>query len=180
VLISDVDEIPRPHAVLQLWHRKEHSIGFPCFFYYYSYRQKADALFGMPVAHRISTVRQGVTKFAWRNAAHHLPGGTCWHCSYCFGPDDDGFVKTIVSKLTSSAHTEYSTGKYIERDYILSRRNNSLSLFSDDRFNVLAEVDAPTVVLQDKRFEYLLGNERQTSIGSAAVNTLQDGHPSAQ
>jgi hypothetical protein len=159
VVVSDVDEIPRPHALQQLWHRTELSVGFPCFFHYYSYRQRADVLFGMPVAHRIGTMRKGVSQFAWKQAAHLFPGGSCWHCSYCFGPDDDGFVRTVISKLTSFAHIEYSGGKYIEREYILSRRNNSLSLFSDDRFNVLSEVDAPPVVLHDKRFHYLLGNE---------------------
>jgi beta-1,4-mannosyl-glycoprotein beta-1,4-N-acetylglucosaminyltransferase len=158
VMISDVDEIPRPHAVAQLHsHGARKNVGFPCVMTYFNYRWLANEWFGSPIAHRVENLRKGVQETAWRQADFWLPKHSCWHCSYCFGPDDDAFVEGMRSKLTSFAHIEYSSGIYVERENILKWRDDGRSPFYGTNFTLLETIDAPPVVTVDKRFEFLLG-----------------------
>lgn len=155
IIVSDLDEIPKPHYLAHLAN-SDNSVGFPCRGTYYNYRFDI-GIFGMPVACRIDVLRAGVTG-SWRKASKKMPDGSCWHCSYCFGPTDDDFVNAVVTKLTSFSHTEFSSGKYIEREYILDCRDKGVSFFSPGFLKVNQDpLDAPPLVLRDSRFKYMLG-----------------------
>ncbi len=162
VLISDLDEIPRPENLLRLKTNEitEKSVGFPCVLFCYNYGWKADGTFGMPVAHRISQLRRGgIQSTAWRSAAYRFPINSCWHCSYCFGRDNQSFAAAVISKLVSFAHTEFSSGKYVDPEYILKCRNTGVSFFSGDHYTKPPIIDSPPIVMQDEKFRYLRGNE---------------------
>jgi hypothetical protein len=47
---------------------------------------------------------------------NQLPGFTVEHCSYCFGS-----VQKIIRKLQDFAHTEFSSGKFVDPHHVLAR-----------------------------------------------------------
>jgi len=156
IIISDVDEIPRPELVSQLQIMDEVSVGFPCHSFYYNFRW-GNGDFGKPVATRIGLFKGGSE--TWRKSSFSFPAASCWHCSYCFGPSREDFVDQFIRKVTSFSHTEYSGGKYIDPTYILKCFDNGISPFYGNQFSLQEELDLPPIVMKEKKFSYMLASD---------------------
>jgi beta-1,4-mannosyl-glycoprotein beta-1,4-N-acetylglucosaminyltransferase len=51
-----------------------------------------------------------------KDAGPRLPGLRSLHCSYCFGR-----IRDVIRKFRSASHTELSTGKHVDPNYIVAR-----------------------------------------------------------
>lgn len=135
LIISDIDEIPRPHTATLL-----RNCAFPrrltlrSRFYYYSFQWLHR---GVEWQHPQATYYTGPSTIT----PSHLRSGTCgplltrlgesadlwnaaWHCSSCFS-----HISTILNKLSSFSHSEFNKDKFRQKEGILRRVRNGLDLF---------------------------------------------------
>ena len=177
VIVSDVDEIPKPETLVVL--RK---CAFPdrltlrSFFYYYSFQwlhhgaqwahpqvttyhsvdgtiSPKDLRNGEPAAHGLLYVNHVITwwqRADFRNAA--------WHCSSCFAT-----VREMQRKMESFSHTSFNTAENRDPKTIIERVRNGQDLFAR-RSQVYDRVDGnqdvPAYVQQhSQEFGYLLDRD---------------------
>lgn len=190
LIVSDIDEIPRPLTVTIL-----RTCIFPkrltlrSRFYYYSFQwlhrgsewQHPQATFFtgpstiLPDDLRYSRGGSAISRYTesanlW-NAA--------WHCSSCFS-----HISTLLHKLASFSHREYNKQEFREKAAIIYKVRNGLDLF--DRWfqnydRVEGNLDVPMYVMKNvTRFGYLLdrdpinANFEDVPLAEAAVIALND------
>lgn len=80
-----------------------------------------------------------------KNTYHTFKGIKCggWHFSYLGGID------SIITKLRSFAHSEYSGGEYVEKDFIKNRVLNGKSLFDNNKLK-LSNEELPDYIEKNK------------------------------
>lgn len=179
LVVSDVDEIVRPEAMVVLRH-----CDFPARltlrsdFYYYSFQWRHR---GPQWAHPEATVykgkdtllpnslRQNLLDEGWAPLAalrrwrdHGTLANAGWHCSSCFAT-----VAEMQTKLHSFSHQELDTEENRDKKVILSRVREGKDLFGrEDQVydKVPAEgLDVPSYILEqyqaNGRFKYLVDRD---------------------
>jgi len=131
IIQSDVDEIPRAETIEQNLNidRKYHLL-MDLFFYKLNYRfakrNKWNRAYISP-ARMLKIYPPSVYRMNYNKFNKIRDAG--WHFSYF--NDIDGIIK----KLLSFSHVEYSTGKYINPEFIQKKLDRGEDLFSDERLD---------------------------------------------
>lgn len=184
LIVSDVDEIPRPVSVVLLREcRTQKRVTIRSVFYYYGfqYRHKgkqwshpqatvyAERRTILPVDLRNGEDSKIYFFWTWWDKAELWNGG--WHCSTCFKT-----VEEVLSKMRSFSHVALNQEPFRDRARIVDRVRKGLDLW-DRKGEVYDEiygnVDIPEYLKEDReRWEFLLDRS-----GSNAA--FQDYDPSA-
>lgn len=171
ILVSDVDEIPRPDALQTL-----RNCDFPpnltlmSRMYYYSYQWLSRDSPDWP--HPQATYYRGAETIEPQDLRmgdhpNRLYNGA-WHCSYCFSRLDE-----IVEKIASFSHSELNLPEYKDRSVILERVRNGLDLFnrSGSIFDLVDNnLDVPEVLKKNKE-KWAFALDRSTVDAN-----FKDGH----
>jgi beta-1,4-mannosyl-glycoprotein beta-1,4-N-acetylglucosaminyltransferase len=162
ILVSDVDEIPRPATLTVL-----RNCAFPkrltlrSRFYYYGFQWLHR---GEEWAHPQATVYKGLTKTILpvnlRNGDGGLPiltqldkadlWNAAWHCSSCFAT-----LGEMINKITSFSHQGWNKPEFRDRAGIVRRVRNGLDLF-DREGQIYDRIDRNTDIP-----EYLKGTKER-------------------
>ncbi|KAK2001930.1 family 17 glycosyltransferase [Colletotrichum falcatum] len=156
ILVSDVDEIPKPSAVRALRNCAiPPRVTIHSEFYYYSYQwlSKEDWV------HPQATIYQGentVLPHDLRHNAndHHIYHGS-WHCSYCFSTVDE-----MAQKITSFSHSELNKPEFKDPDWIanVSRHGHDIVGVTYDR--IQDNQDIPNYIKENrKKFDFLVDRD---------------------
>ncbi|KAE9373417.1 glycosyltransferase family 17 protein [Stipitochalara longipes BDJ] len=168
LLISDVDEIPRPISVVLLREcETQKRVTLRSVFYYYGFQYKH---MGREWSHPQATIYQGTKTilpadlrngegrkvdffWTWWDKAELWNGG--WHCSTCFKT-----VEEVLSKLRSFSHVGMNQEPFRDRGRIVDRVRKGLDLW-DRKGEIYEEVhaneDIPEYLKKDRqRWAFLL------------------------
>jgi beta-1,4-mannosyl-glycoprotein beta-1,4-N-acetylglucosaminyltransferase len=170
ILISDLDEIPRPETITVL-----RNCDFPkrtnlrSRFFYYSYQRehrKADWMHpqatwydGMDKTVLPDTLRMGFEGKDYWNFTN-----SSWHCSSCFST-----VAEMDFKIASFSHTEYNKPQFRDPAEIVRRVRNGLDLFDrpEEQYNKLDPVvDIPAFLMVEEnaeRFKFVLDRDPENA-----------------
>ena len=180
VIVSDVDEIPKPETLNVLRY-----CDFPdrltlrSHFYYYSYQWLH---VGEQWAHPQATVYHGlhntISPADLRNGEGGPPSwlpflnplrrwwakadmwDAAWHCSSCFKT-----MEEMRAKMSSFSHTPWNTAENRDEDTMLHRVRNGLDLFGrkgEDYERVSNNLDVPSYILDHKEeFRYMLDRDSE-------------------
>ena len=158
IIVSDVDEIPRPDALKALRNcefPKEVTLHSKMFYYGFQWL-KRDGW-----AHPQATFynnEKTVLPDDLRNSQGAILYNAGWHCSYCFST-----VEELVNKINSFSHKEYNRDEYKDRDNIVKRVRKGMDMF--DRPNeqldrVEDNPDVPQFLLKNqKQYAYMLDRD---------------------
>lgn len=182
ILVSDVDEIPKPEALNVLRH-----CNFPdrltlrSLFYYYSFQWLH---VGEQWPHPQATVFHGLSETLTPNELRNGIGGpsswwpfraslhrwwqkadmwnAAWHCSSCFAT-----LAEMRAKMESFSHTPLNTAENRDETTMLERVRHGEDLFGREGQNyerVDDNQDVPRYVLERKtEFEYLLDRDGENA-----------------
>jgi beta-1,4-mannosyl-glycoprotein beta-1,4-N-acetylglucosaminyltransferase len=168
LIVSDVDEIPRPISVVLLREcRTQKRVTIRSQFYYYGFQYRHK---GQEWGHPQATIYQGKKTIlpadlrngedkkmyfplTWWDKAELWNGG--WHCSTCFKT-----VEEVLSKMRSFSHVALNQEGFRDRTRIVDRVRKGLDLW-DRKGEVYEEVygneDIPEYLKEDrKKWEFLL------------------------
>ncbi|GKT41326.1 uncharacterized protein ColSpa_01507 [Colletotrichum spaethianum] len=159
ILVSDVDEIPKPATLRALRNCVvPPRVSIHSQMYYYSYQWKARNDWSHPQA----TVYQGddtVLPHDLRHNAndyHFYQGG--WHCSYCFST-----VEEMAQKINSFSHAELNKPEFKDPDWIVTVSRRGLDIFGrgDANYDRIDEnLDVPHYVRHNRdKFNFLLDRD---------------------
>lgn len=151
ILVSDVDEIPRPDALQTL-----RNCDFPpnltlmSRMYYYSFQWLSRDSSDWP--HPQATYYRGVETInpqdlRMEDHPNKLYNGA-WHCSYCFSRLDE-----IVKKIASFSHSELNLPEFKDRSAILEKVRHGLDLFNraESKYDFVDNnLDVPEVLKRNK------------------------------
>ncbi|KAL8705131.1 MAG: hypothetical protein Q9201_001734 [Fulgogasparrea decipioides] len=162
ILVSDVDEIPRPDTLRAL-----RNCDFPrrltlrSHFYYYGFQWLHR---GDQWPHPQATFFEGPDHtvkpedLRGTNDPEADLWNAAWHCSYCFGKLQD-----LVDKVQSFSHSELNRPEFIDRAKILYRVRHGVDMFDRDeeKFDrVDNNKDIPRYLLENEdRFGYVLDRD---------------------
>ncbi|OJD18036.1 hypothetical protein AJ78_01928 [Emergomyces pasteurianus Ep9510] len=174
IIISDIDEIPRPATVTLLRTcRFPRRVNLRSRFYYYSFQWLHK---GLDWAHPQATYYEGLEKTIkpddlrigrggasifhnWFGAKADLFNAS-WHCSSCFAT-----VKEMQTKIVSFSHTEYNRPEFTSKEHIVEVVRTGKDLFdrpSQIYERVDANEDVPAYLkgeAEKKKFRYLLDRD---------------------
>ncbi|KAK2010244.1 family 17 glycosyltransferase [Colletotrichum eremochloae] len=159
ILVSDVDEIPKPSTVRALRNCLiPPRVTIHSEFYYYSYQwlSKEDWV------HPQATIYQGentVLPNDLRHNAndHHIYHGS-WHCSYCFSTVDE-----MAQKINSFSHSEFNKPEFKDPDWIVNVSRHGHDIFGRagvtyDR--IQDNHDIPDYIKENRnRFDFLVDRD---------------------
>lgn len=169
ILVSDIDEIPRP-ATLQVLRNCKYPrrLTIRSRFYYYSFQWLHR---GKEWAHPQATIYEGEKTIRPANLRNGDGGNiiqtqldkadlwnAAWHCSSCFAT-----LEEIVTKMSSFSHVELNQPQFREPAEIVRRVRNGLDLFDRqgefyDR--VESNADIPEYMKNKKdEFSYMLDRD---------------------
>jgi beta-1,4-mannosyl-glycoprotein beta-1,4-N-acetylglucosaminyltransferase len=161
ILVSDLDEIPRPETLTVLRHCQ-----FPerttlrSRFFYYSFQWQH---IGPEWHHPQATYYQGPEKTIkpedlWRSQAAWDLWNSSWHCSSCFST-----VAETLRKIEASSHTDLDQPRFKEPAEIVRRVRNGLDLFDrkgEDYQKMDWNDDIPQYLKRNQmRFNYILDRD---------------------
>ncbi|KAL0943690.1 glycosyltransferase family 17 [Colletotrichum truncatum] len=159
LIVSDVDEIPKPDVLRALRNCKiPQRVTIHSKIYYYSYQWLARNDWAHPQA----TVYRGadtVLPDELRSNAndYHFPYGG-WHCSYCFST-----VKEMAQKINSFSHSEYNKPEFKDPDNIVEVARRGLDIFRrpDSHFDrVENNQDIPDYIKRNpEKFKFLVDRD---------------------
>lgn len=176
LVVSDIDEIPRPETMLILRYCDIPArVTLRSYFYYYSFQWLNR---GVQWAHPQATVYRGlkdtISPVNLRNGDEG-PGylflrplmrwwekrdlwDAGWHCSSCYSS-----IQAVQTKLSSFSHTPWNTAVNRDPETIVARVRNGTDLFGRPEMvydRVEANHDVPAFVLQHpQRFRHLLDRD---------------------
>lgn len=173
LLVSDVDEIPRPSTALLL-----RSCNFPrrltlaSRFYYYSFQFLH---LGAEWPHPQATYYTGASTVRptnLRNGDGGVPllrdldkghlGNAAWHCSSCFST-----IEAFLNKMASFSHRWMNKEKYRQPHKIVAAVRNGRDLWGrkqDQFMRVEDNDDLPALLLQDReRFRYMVDRSGESA-----------------
>ncbi|MCJ1456190.1 hypothetical protein MMC28_006550 [Mycoblastus sanguinarius] len=172
ILVSDVDELPRPSTLEVLRNCAiPKKVTLRSSFYYYSFQWLHR---GSQWPHPQATLYAGPSDTTLPDELRSNPPSNgngddsgeiwnaAWHCSYCFARLED-----MVNKLTSFSHTEMNRPEFTTRSEILRRVRLGVDMFDrgDEVFDrVEGNRDVPGFLLgrEGERFEYVLDRDPET------------------
>ncbi|GKT82318.1 glycosyl transferase family 17 protein [Colletotrichum tofieldiae] len=159
LIVSDVDEIPKPEILRALRNcnvpvrNTIHSS-----FYYYSYQWR------MPIdwPHPQATLYRGADTILPSdlrgNAGGHEFDYAGWHCSYCFST-----VEEMAEKINSFSHSEFNRDEFKDINHIINVTRNGLDIFkrADTVFRRFERnFDVPDYIKQhSNKFRYLIDRD---------------------
>lgn len=160
LLVSDVDEIPRPDALTTLRNcdiPDEVTLHTTMYYYGFQWRKREDW------AHPQATFYNGektVLPQALRSTgnakAHLFHAG--WHCSYCFSTLDE-----MIKKVTSFSHSEMNQDRFKDQQLIVNRVRSGTDMFdrAEEHFDRIEDnLDVPEFVVKHRdRYAYLLDRD---------------------
>ena len=160
IIVSDVDEIPRPETI-ELLRNCDYPArtGIQSRFFLYSFQwHRADWDWFHPQA----TYWQGEKtilpeSLRMEKTFYQIPDAA-WHCTTCFGT-----LAEYINKIDSFSHQEFNKAEYKDPDTIVARIQNGTDMF--DRGFPYEKIpqdklDAPEYLLNNKsRFRYLLNRD---------------------
>lgn len=164
IIVSDVDEIPRPETIGKLRNCDiPERTGMESKFFLYSFNwHRTDSQWFHPQATYWQgektilpeSLRMTQTEYEFMDAA--------WHCTTCFSS-----VKELVTKVRSFSHQEWNQPEFTDPEAIVNRVRNGIDVF-DRGFTYEKvpddEIDVPTYLLQHKqKFAYLLTREPENA-----------------
>jgi beta-1,4-mannosyl-glycoprotein beta-1,4-N-acetylglucosaminyltransferase len=175
LIVSDVDEIPRPISVVLLREcRTQKRVTVRSQFYYYAFQFRHK---GMEWSHPQATVYAGTNTIlpadlrngegkkihfigTWWEKADLWNGG--WHCSTCFET-----IGEVLSKMSSFSHVGLNAEEFRDRTRIVDRVRKGLDLW-DREGEVYEQVygndDIPEYLKSDrKRWEFLLDRSKSNA-----------------
>ena len=164
ILVSDVDEIPRPSTIHTLRNCViPRRLTLASRFYYYSFQwlhrgqewphPQATYYQGphstiLPDSLRMSGIQNRLETFS--NAA--------WHCSSCYPS-----LEAFVTKITGFSHTKFNKPEFVNRSKILQRVRQGLDLFDREAEiydRVEGNDDLPAYLKENRaRFEYMVDRD---------------------
>ncbi|OAQ99917.1 hypothetical protein LLEC1_04724 [Akanthomyces lecanii] len=169
IVVSDVDEIPRPESLLVL-----RTCNFPrrltlaSKFYYYSFQflhtgpewQHPQATFyqGWRTI-KPTNLRNGDGGLPWfREQEKGVLNNAGWHCSSCFAT-----IEQFLNKIASFSHGWMNDEEYRDRDKIANAIRHGKDVWDrdQDQFDrILNNRDVPPLILQEKeRFSYMTSRD---------------------
>ncbi|KAI4121813.1 MAG: hypothetical protein LQ338_006161 [Usnochroma carphineum] len=162
ILVSDVDEIPRPDTLKALrncmFPRK---LTLRSHFYYYGFQWLHR---GEQWPHPQATFFEGPDhtvkpeELRSRKDSDGDLWNAAWHCSYCFGKLQD-----FVDKIQSFSHTEMNQPRFTDRAKILQRVRHGIDMFERDneKFDRIdTNNDVPQYLLENRdRFGYTISRD---------------------
>ncbi|KAI9055446.1 hypothetical protein LZ554_000400 [Drepanopeziza brunnea f. sp. 'monogermtubi'] len=175
ILVSDVDEIPRPETLTLLYNCQfPRRLTLRSKFYYYSFQWLHR---GEEWAHPQATTYTGLNSTILPNDLRGDVGvsfidfegeeqdlyNAAWHCSYCLST-----LSEMLVKVRSFSHTEYNTAEYLDEVRIVDRVRNGKDLWdrSDELYDkVGGNEDVPgylKVAGMGERFGYLLDRDGES------------------
>jgi beta-1,4-mannosyl-glycoprotein beta-1,4-N-acetylglucosaminyltransferase len=160
ILVSDVDEIPKPATITALRNCEyPERTTLRSRFYYYSFQWRH---VGDDWHHPQATYYRG--NLTLKPEDLRMGGGdkdlwnSSWHCSSCFST-----VAEMATKLESFSHTEYNQPEYREPSQIVRRVRNGIDLFDrEGEFyeRVGRQRDVPGYVRDNwRRFDFMLDRD---------------------
>lgn len=189
LLVSDIDEIPRPHTITIL-----KTCAFPkrltlrSKFYYYSFQWQhrgpdwphpQATIYTGPTTIRPADLRNNDGPLLSRLSDSADLWGAAWHCSSCFSR-----LSTLLNKMSSFSHTSYNKQEFRDKAAIVRKIRNGLDLF-DRKGEVYDKIernlDVPRYIVGNvTRFAYLLdrdpinANFEDLGMAEAAVEAFND------
>ncbi|KAM3510146.1 hypothetical protein MY10362_000185 [Beauveria mimosiformis] len=169
IVVSDVDEIPRPESLLVL-----RTCNFPrrltlsSKFYYYSFQflhtgpewQHPQATFyqGWRTI-KPTNLRNGDGGLPWfRDQEKGVLNNAAWHCSSCFAT-----IEQFLNKIASFSHGWMNDEEYRDKDRIADAIRHGRDVWDRDQdqfYKVENNKDMPPLVLQEsERFGYLTNRD---------------------
>lgn len=163
ILVSDVDEIPRPDALKALRNCEfpaETTLHSKMHYYSFQWLQRDDwphpqATFYsfentvLPDDLRSSHGKEGKNTELYNGA---------WHCSYCFST-----VAEIVTKIKSFSHSEFNRDEFTDKGKIVERIRNGGDMFdrSEQHFDRVEDnLDVPEFLLKhSEKYAYMLDRD---------------------
>ena len=166
ILVSDVDEVPRPSTLRQL-----RNCDYPdkltllSDFYYYSFQWKhRGRQWPHPQATYYKSPSNTITP---ENLRRGLVGrstkidNAAWHCSSCFST-----IRDMVTKIQGFSHTKFNKPEYTNRSEILRRVRYGIDLFDRDEEvyeRVDGNEDVPRYLLEHKKeFAYMMDRDPES------------------
>jgi len=162
IIVSDVDEIPRPGTLEKLRNCDIPELtGIRSQFFLYSFQwQESEGDWGHPQA----TVWQGkrtilpeALRMSWTRMEHNFPNAS-WHCTTCFQT-----VAELITKIEYFSHQEYNEPQFKDPDEIVRRVRNGIDVFErGTKYDKLSQdqLDVPQYLKQHpERFSYLLDRD---------------------
>ena len=160
ILVSDLDEIPRPSTIQTLRNcRFPRRLTLASRFYYYSFQWLHR---GEEWPHPQATYYQGPRwtilpdKLRMKGIQEKLEtfGNAAWHCSSCYPRLED-----YVTKITGFSHTKFNRPEFVDRAKILQRVRQGIDLFdreSEVYDRVEGNTDMPAFLRENGvRFNYM-------------------------
>jgi hypothetical protein len=163
VIWSDLDETPWPLGMRWVIDQPpKHYYRFLGYFSFYNYRWRSPNPWQWAYVMRFGGKHSDRNWFKYRTPDHppfeYVLGAKDWgpgtqslfHCTYCFPS-----LGQIIEKLKSFSHSEFSTGKYIDPNYIYAHVYCGHSIFGGN--HTLVDFNAMGVYVpdDDARFDYL-------------------------
>jgi beta-1,4-mannosyl-glycoprotein beta-1,4-N-acetylglucosaminyltransferase len=182
IVIADVDEIPRPEALIRLANEAAGPVALRMDMYYYFANVLITRTWDLPRAAR----RSDLSDAQALRSAKGLPvvEGAGWHFSYFMDRD------SIRHKLASFSHVEYANDRFMSPLHIDRSMKLGIRLFGGGLNEIVSAADLPPVLTADPhyakyfhpgltRFDSLLarGYELTTTCRNMLPNRLTDDHP---
>lgn len=169
ILVSDIDEVPRP-ATLQVLRNCKYPrrLTLRSRFYYYSFQWLHR---GAEWPHPQATIYEGDKTIRPANLRNGEGGNTiqiqldkadlwnaAWHCSFCFAT-----LEGMVNKISSFSHTRLNQPDFRDPEGVVRRVRNGLDLFDRkeqyyDRVELNADIPEYTK-LHREQFSYILDRD---------------------
>ncbi|TVY81801.1 Beta-1,4-mannosyl-glycoprotein 4-beta-N-acetylglucosaminyltransferase [Lachnellula suecica] len=160
LLVSDVDEIPRPDAIVAL-----RNCDFPegvtihtkMYYYGFQWAQRNDWPHPQATFYNFDDTVLPDTLRGIGEAGDHIYNGG-WHCSYCFPT-----VQEMVTKIKSFSHTELDKEEFTDRDKIVERVRTGKDMFDREEEpldRVEDNPDVPRFLRRNaERYSYMLDRD---------------------
>jgi beta-1,4-mannosyl-glycoprotein beta-1,4-N-acetylglucosaminyltransferase len=158
ILVSDVDEIPRPDALKALRNcdfPKEVTLHTKMYYYGFQWAKRDDWPHPQATyyAHSETTLPSDLRDSSGGNL--YIAG---WHCSYCFST-----VAEMVTKIKSFSHTEMDREEFTDRQKIVDRVRMGKDMFDreEEQFDRVEEnMDVPQFLrVSGDRYKYMLDRD---------------------
>jgi len=164
LLISDVDEIPRPEALYLISHCEyPEAMTLLGNMFYYSFEYLMTTTWNHPQYMTHSPSKSNSADDVRMNNKLPTLSNASWHCSCCFAKIND-----FVNKIESFSHKEYNTEKVKSRENIISSVKNGLDyLGRQSSWTILPNnQDVPKYLLANaQKFSYMLHRYQKQDAG---------------
>lgn len=174
IVISDVDEIPRPASMVVLRNCDVPTrVTLQSQFYYYSFQWlrhgeqwphgQATIFGGLKAGQTVMPEElrfQSEKALNWWNSAVLWNAG--WHCSTCFKTTDE-----VLTKMSSFSHSRWNKEEFRNKDRIIDRVRSGKDIWDrpgQEYDRVEKNEDVPEFIKKDrKRWAYLLDRDGQNA-----------------